>query len=83
MRREPLASTEERDNQEARASVLVIVCSTSSGSRSGGRWSIPGTRMSSQPGMRAAAALSASISGAKSASPTSSDVGTAISVSRS
>ena len=83
MRREPLASTEERDNQEARASVLVIVCSTSSGSRSGGRWSIPGTRMSSQPGMRAAAALFASISGAKSVSPTSSDAGTAISVSRS
>jgi hypothetical protein len=44
---------------------------------------MPGTRMSSQPGMRAAAALSASIRGAKSASPTSSDVGTAISVSRS
>ena len=70
-------------HQEARASVLAIVRSTTSGSRSGGRWSIPGTRMSSQPGMRAAAALSASISGAKSASPTSSDVGTAISASRS
>jgi len=39
--------------------------------------------MNSQPGMRAAAALSASISGAKSASPTISDVGTAISASRS
>ena len=41
--------------QPARARVLAIVRSTRSGSRRGGRWSIPGTTVSSQPGIRAAA----------------------------
>jgi len=49
--------------QPARASVLAIVRSTRSGSRRGGRWSIPGTTVSSQPGIRAAASRLDWISG--------------------
>ena len=49
--------------QSAWDSVLLMTRSTRSGSRSGGRWSIPGAMVSSHPGMRAAACLPASISG--------------------
>ena len=52
-----------RSYQLARASVLVIVRSTRSGSRRGGRWSIPGTTVSSHPVIRAAASRLAWISG--------------------
>ena len=52
-----------RSYQLARASVLAIVRSTRPGSRRGGRWSIPGTTVSSQPGIRAAASRLAWISG--------------------
>ena len=49
--------------QLARASVRVMRSSTSCGSRSGGRWSRPGTIRNSQPGIRSAACRFDSTSG--------------------